>query len=118
MSKGSVNPLTGLEVADPSLLKIPVVLVSISHFPATARPQAGLSFSPFVYEFYITEGATRFLAVFYGEWPVSEIPMRGGCEPRIGPFSRMEVLLGNRAWFDATRTAHRIRAKAELLVCV
>lgn len=94
------NPLSGLEVADPSLLKIPVVLISISHFPATARPQAGLSFAPFVYEFYITEGATRFLAAFYGEWPAPEVPVRGGCEPRVGPFTRSETLLGNRAWFD------------------
>ena len=64
---------------------MPAVLISISHFPATARPQAGLSFAPFVYEFYITEGATRFLAVFHGEWPAPEIPVRGGCEPRLGP---------------------------------
>lgn len=95
------NPLSGLEVTNPSLLKIPVVLISISHFPATARPQAGLSFAPFVYEFYITEGATRFLAAFHGEWPAAEIPMSGNCEPRIGPFDRLATLLGNRVWFDA-----------------
>src|SRR3990172_9270106 len=35
------NPLTGQPVSDPSLLDIPALLVSISHFPATARPQAG-----------------------------------------------------------------------------
>src|SRR5215207_7239199 len=55
------NPLTGLPVADPSLLQIPAALVSISHFPVEARPQAGLSFAPYVFEIYITEGATRFL---------------------------------------------------------
>ena len=95
-----VNPLSGLEVEHSSLLRIPVVLISISHFPATARPQAGLSFSPFVYEFYITEGATRFLAAFYGEWPAPEVPVHGGCEPRVGPFVRSANLLGNRVWFD------------------
>jgi hypothetical protein len=84
----------------PSLLKVPVVLISISHFPATARPQAGLSFAPFVYEFYITEGATRFLASFYGEWPEPEVPVQGGCEPRVGPFMRSANLIGNRVWFD------------------
>src|SRR5512146_2764791 len=67
-----LNPLTGQPVSDPDLLKPPTLLVSISHFPATARPQAGLSFAPFVYEYYITEGATRFLAVFYGESPQPE----------------------------------------------
>ena len=94
------NPLSGLEVADPSLLNIPAVLISISHFPATARPQAGLSFAPFVYEFSITEGATRFLAVFHGEWPAPEIPISGGCKPRVGQLAHSATLLGNRAWFD------------------
>src|SRR5512135_3926894 len=81
-----VNPLTGLRVADASLLKVPALLVSISHFPAAARPQSGLSFAPFVYEFYITEGATRFLAVFYGEFPAVQAPVTGGCETRTGVF--------------------------------
>src|SRR5512142_1839737 len=96
-----VNPLSGLRVTDPSLLKIPALLVSISHFPATARPQAGLSFAPFVYEFYITEGTTRFLAVFYGETPQPEVPARGNCETRTGPFVQSAMLLGNRVWLDA-----------------
>src|SRR5512146_2991564 len=90
-----VNPLSGERVADPSLLKIPALLVSISHFPATARPQAGLSFAPFVYEFYITEGATRFLAVFHGEFPQPEIPVSGGCKTRTGPFVQTATILGN-----------------------
>jgi hypothetical protein len=55
-----INPLTGLAVEDPSLLQIPATLLSISHFPVTARPQAGLSFAPYVFEIYITEGATVF----------------------------------------------------------
>src|SRR5512143_2278786 len=96
-----VNPLSGQRVADPSLLKIPALLVSISHFPATGRPQAGLSFAPFVYEFYITEGATRFLAIFYGEFPRPEVPVSGGCETRIGPFVQSGILLGRRAWLDS-----------------
>jgi hypothetical protein len=79
---------------------VPVVLVSISHFPATGRPQSGLSFAPFVYEFYITEGATRFLAAFYGEWPAPEIPVFGDCETRTEPFAPSATLLGNRVWFD------------------
>jgi hypothetical protein len=66
---GGVNPLTGLPVDNPELLKIPAVLVSISHYPVSARPQAGLSYTPLVFEIYISEGMTRFLAVFYGEYP-------------------------------------------------
>jgi len=97
----NINPLTGEPVADPSLLDIPAVLISISHFPATARPQAGLSFAPFVYEYYITEGATRFLAVFYGEFPAVESVVHGGCETRVGAVTQTEHLLGNFVWFDA-----------------
>jgi hypothetical protein len=64
-----LNPLTGLPVGNPDLLELPPALVSIANFPVSARPQAGLSFSPFVFEMYIGEGMTRFLALFYGEFP-------------------------------------------------
>jgi hypothetical protein len=96
-----INPLTGEAVADPTLLKIPAVLISISHFPAIARPQSGLSFAPFVYEFYITEGATRYLAVFYGEFPQVESAVQGGCETRIGPILKTASIVGNLVWYDS-----------------
>jgi hypothetical protein len=98
-----INPLTGLPVADPKLLKTPALLVSISHFPATARPQAGLSFAPYVFEFFITEGATRFLTAFYGEFPYPEIPVTGNCAVREGPFQQTDVILGNQVWLDANK---------------
>ncbi len=96
-----VNPLTGQPVLDSSLLQIPAVLVSITNFPAIARPQSGLSFAPIVYEYYITEGATRFLAVFYGQFPAVEYPLNGGCETRTAPFVQTSTLLGNLVWLDA-----------------
>ncbi len=65
----NVNPLTGLPVSDPSLLALSPVLVSVTNFPITARPQAGLSYCPFVFEITIGEGMTRFLALFYGDYP-------------------------------------------------
>ena len=64
-----VNPLTGQLAVDPSFLRYPPALISVSNFPASARPQAGLSFSPLVFEMAIGEGMTRFLAVFYGSFP-------------------------------------------------
>ena len=64
-----VNPLTGLPVENPELLSLPPALISITNFPVSARPQAGLSFAPYVYEMYIGEGMTRFLALFYGQYP-------------------------------------------------
>lgn len=97
----SINPLTGLPVQDPSLLQLPAVLVSISHFPVEARPQAGLSFAPYVFEIYITEGATRFLTTFYGQFPAPEAPRVGDCEVRREPFTRTSLILGNRAWLDS-----------------
>jgi hypothetical protein len=94
------NPLTGQRVSDPALLDIPALLISISHFPPVARPQAGLSFAPFVYEYFITEGATRHLAVFHGEFPEPEIPLHGDCKIRNEPITQTELILGNRVWQD------------------
>ena len=65
----SVNPLTGLEVEDPALLSLPPAMVSVANFPVSARPQAGLSYAPYVFELFIGEGMTRFLALFYGDFP-------------------------------------------------
>ena len=94
------NPLSGLPVEDPSLFRYPAMLVSVSHFPPVARPQAGLSFSPWVFEFYITEGATRFLAAFHGTWPEPEVPVTGDCEIRGSVFQQTSEILGNQVWLD------------------
>lgn len=94
------NPLTGQRVSDPAQLTYPALLLSISHFPPAARPQAGFSFTPFVYEYYITEGSTRHLAVFYGEFPVPEIPLHGDCPIRSEPLVQTNNILGNRVWDD------------------
>lgn len=64
-----INPLTGLKVENSAALEYSPALVSITNFPVSARPQAGLSYSPFVFEMYIGEGMTRFLALFYGDYP-------------------------------------------------
>jgi hypothetical protein len=98
-----VNPLTGQPVKDPLLLKVPALLVSISHFPATARPQAGLSFAPYVFEFSITEGQTRFLTTFYGQYPAPETPVVGDCAVRQGVFAQSSTVLGNRVWLDVNK---------------
>ena len=98
-----INPLTGLAVEDLSLLQLPATLLSISHFPVTARPQAGLSFAPYVFEIYITEGATRFLTTFYGQIPAPEIPITGNCEVRREIFTQTNLLLGNQVWNDANQ---------------
>ncbi len=73
----NTNPLTGLPVSDPANLALPPALVSIANFPVSARPQAGLSSAPIVFELYIGEGMTRFLAVFYGDYPSAAVNANG-----------------------------------------
>ena len=87
-----INPLTGLLVKEPANLALPPVLASIANFPPTARPQAGLSYSPIVFELFIGDGMTRNLAVFYGDYPEQLPDNQGGKmmpgdspEPVIGP---------------------------------
>ena len=96
----NVNPFTGLPVADPSLLKQPALLISIPHFPPQVRPQAGLSFAPWVFEYLIATGTTRLAAVFHGQVPYPEAPLTGECEVRMQPFVQDGILLGNRVWLD------------------
>ncbi|RPJ26549.1 MAG: DUF3048 domain-containing protein, partial [Chloroflexi bacterium] len=95
-----INPLTGRAVEDPSLLKLPAVLVSISNMPVTARPQAGPGFAPWVYELYIGEGTTRFLNVFYGDFPGAIPNVNGGCEVRAEIVSPAGDWIGDRLWLD------------------
>lgn len=96
----NINPFTGLPVANPDLLKQPALLVSITHFPPEVRPQGGLSFAPWVFEYLIATGATRFAAIFHGQVPYPEAPLTGGCEVRAEPFVQDGTLLGNRVWLD------------------
>lgn len=78
-----INPLSGLPVKDPQKLLLPPALISISNSPVTARPQAGLSFSPLVFELFIGEGNSRYLAFFYGDYP--EVAGKSDSEVEIGP---------------------------------
>ncbi len=76
-----VNPLNGLPVEDPESLLLPPALLSISNSPVTARPQAGLSWAPLIYEMFIGAGNSRFLTIFYGDLPKTP----DTDNPEIGP---------------------------------
>jgi hypothetical protein len=95
-----INPLTGLPASDPSLLNLPAILISIPNFPVSARPQAGISFAPWIFEIYIGYGETRFLSAFYGEEPAVEPIVNGSCAVRSSPFVPGPVVLGDRVWLD------------------
>lgn len=73
-----VNPLTGLEVADPALLERRPILVKITNFPRSVRPQWGLSRADHIYEYYLEDGMTRFVGVFYGQDAARIGPVRSG----------------------------------------
>jgi hypothetical protein len=60
-----VNPLTGLTVADISVLNRRPIVVKISNSPALVRPQFGIGQADLVYEHYTEVGVTRFSAIFY-----------------------------------------------------
>ena len=80
-----VNPLTGLEVDDPSKLERRPVLLKVSNFPASLRPHSGLSYADMVFSYFIGVGMTRYLALYYGQ-DVNQVgPMRSGrlIDPQI-----------------------------------
>lgn len=62
------NPLTGEQVSDTDSLNSGPVLISVTNFPPSARPQAGLSAASHVWEISLGQGDTRFLAVYYGDY--------------------------------------------------
>lgn len=61
-----INPLTGLST-DPGMLDRRPMIIKVSNLPREVRPQSGLSRADIVYEYYIEEGTTRFIAIFYGK---------------------------------------------------
>ena len=74
----NVDPLTGLQVTDPSLLERRPMLIKVSNLPRSNRPQWGLSLADLVYEYYTEEGGTRFAALFYGRDADMVGPIRSG----------------------------------------
>ena len=72
----NVNPLTGLEVADPALLDRRPLAIKVPNLPRSVRPQWGLSLADIVYEYYTEEGSTRFIALFLGNNAETVGPIR------------------------------------------
>jgi hypothetical protein len=101
------SPLNGMEVLEPELLDHPAMLVSISNFPPSARPQAGLSFTPMVYNFYVGQGMDRFLGVFYGNIPESHLPVIGDCEVNEEIAQFENLILGNQVWLDGNENGRQ-----------
>ncbi len=74
----TIDPLTGLPPADPSLLQRRPLAIKVANYPRYIRPQAGLTLADVVFEYYIEGALTRFIAVFYGNNSAMVGPVRSG----------------------------------------
>ena len=64
----NINPLTGLEINDSSLLERRPIAVKINLVPRTTyRPSWGISLADIVWEYYHNDGYTRLHAIFHGQ---------------------------------------------------
>jgi hypothetical protein len=75
---GTLNPLTGLPPADPVLLNRRPLAIKVANYPRYMRPQSGLTLADQVFEYYIEDGLTRFVAIFYGNDSEWVGPVRSG----------------------------------------
>jgi hypothetical protein len=73
-----VNPLTGLQVRDATVLERRPLAIKVSNAPAVVRPQAGLSSADWVFEHYAEGRVTRFTAVFLSQGAPSVGSIRSG----------------------------------------
>lgn len=62
-----VNPLTGLKVADPTLLNRRPVIMKVSNHLIDYQPHWGLSSADIVFDYYIGWGSDRYAALYYGQ---------------------------------------------------
>ena len=64
----NINPLTGLEVADPAVLERIPLAIKISNFPAAnVRPQSGINSADVVFEHIAEGGVTRLTGVYLSQ---------------------------------------------------
>lgn len=73
-----LNPLTGLPPSDPALLNRRPLAIKIANYPRYIRPQSGLNSADVVFEYYIEDLLTRFIAIFYGNDAKQIGPVRSG----------------------------------------
>lgn len=72
----NINPLTGLEVTDSSILNRRPVIVKVQNLPRSDRPHWGLSAADIVFEYYTEFGTTRFSAIYFGDNATQVGPIR------------------------------------------
>ena len=65
----TLNPLTGLPVANVDLLRLPPVFIPLARYPSAFRPSSGHSLAQWVFEMYVNNEESRPMLMFYGELP-------------------------------------------------
>lgn len=86
---GITNPLTGLKIKDPDLLRQRPLLVKIVNWPESFRPAEGLNKADMVFEYYHGAQINHLIALYYGD-----------DHPHVGP-------LGDGSVVDARLTEHQ-----------
>jgi hypothetical protein len=103
----NVDPLTGLQAEYGDLLDRRPVMIKVSNFPISARPQFGLSYTDLVFEYYIGEGGTRYAAVFYGRDSEQVGPIRSSRLTDVQLASMYGAVLGFKGFGDMVQNALR-----------
>jgi LysM repeat protein len=82
----NINPLTGLPVDDPAVLRRRPIMVRIGNDQG-ARPQVGLNSADVVYEEITEWWVTRFTAIFLSQTPTTVAPIRSArlINVQLGP---------------------------------
>ena len=121
----NIDPLTGQPVSNPSILDRRPVAIKISNFPASGRPQAGMSSADIIFDYGIDGGTNRFLAIYYGKDSNKVGPIRSGryVDADLVPMyqgilgygsawapelDKILTVLGNRAIMEGTNTCPAI----------
>ncbi|MBQ6503981.1 MAG: DUF3048 C-terminal domain-containing protein [Flexilinea sp.] len=64
-----LNPVTGMPISNPDLLRLPPVFVPLARYPSAFRPSSGHSQAQWVFEMYVNNEESRPILMFYGEQP-------------------------------------------------
>lgn len=97
-----INPLTGLKVDDPALLKRRPLMVRVGNDPA-ARPQVGLDKADVVYEEITEWWITRFTAIYLSQDPEIIAPIRSARLINLPLTAQYQGALGNSGGSDGVR---------------
>ncbi len=96
------NPLTGLKVDDPAILRRRPLMVRVGNDPG-ARPQVGLNQADIVYEEIVEWWVTRFTAIYLSQDPEMIAPIRSARLINLQIVPQYQGALANSGGSDGVR---------------